>query len=215
MLWSRDVRRDPLTVRPPDASAAPPKGTVMEALRMPNVWLVARGIFATNTGGYSLTFWLPTTVKSLSGGSDNSALLYSGLFYLCGLVGVLYSGYSSDRSGDRKWHCVAAQVATGLLLAASTIPGQPFGLVMAWLFLTGLVVQAWPPPFWTLPATAASIGFINMCANLAGYLGNHLFGWLRSRGMTDSTGLLFLAGCYLLGGAIVSRVRVYHQKSPL
>jgi ACS family tartrate transporter-like MFS transporter len=130
-------------------------------------------------------------------------------------VGVLYSGYSSDKHGDRKWHCVAAQVATGLLLAASTIPGQPFGLVMAWLFLTGLVVQAWPPPFWTLPATAASIGFINMCANLAGYLGNHLFGWLRSRGMTDSTGLLFLAGCYLLGGAIVSRVRVYHQKSPL
>ena len=150
--------------------------------------------------------------------SRETALLagyYSGLFYLCGLVGVLYSGYSSDKHGDRKWHCVAAQVATGLLLAASTIPGQPFGLVMAWLFLTGLVVQAWPPPFWTLPATAASIGFINMCANLAGYLGNHLFGWLRSRGMTDSTGLLFLAGCYLLGGAIVSRVRVYHQKSPL
>jgi hypothetical protein len=50
---------------------------------------------------------------------------------------------------------------------------------------------------------------------LAGYLGNHLFGWLRSRGMTDSTGLLFLAGCYFVGGAIVSRVRVYHQKSPL
>ncbi len=198
-----------------DASAAPPKGTVMEALRMPNVWLLALGIFATNTGGYSLTFWLPTTVKSLSGGSDSSALLYSGIFYLCGLVGVLYSGYSSDKHGDRKWHCVAAQVTTGLLLAASTIPGQPFALVMVWLFLTGLFVQAWPPPFWTLPTTAASIGFINMCANLAGYLGNHLFGWLRSRGMTDSTGLLFLAGCYLLGGAIVSRVRVYHQKSPL
>jgi ACS family tartrate transporter-like MFS transporter len=214
--WLTAEERDHLEAElAADASAAPPKGTVMEALRMPNVWLLALGIFATNTGGYSLTFWLPTTVKSLSGGSDSSALLYSGLFYLCGLVGVLYSGYSSDKHGDRKWHCVAAQVATGLLLAASTIPGQPFGLVMAWLFLTGLVVQAWPPPFWTLPATAASIGFINMCANLAGYLGNHLFGWLRSRGMTDSTGLLFLAGCYLLGGAIVSRVRVYHQKSPL
>jgi hypothetical protein len=76
-------------------------------------------------------------------------------------------------------------------------------------------VQAWPPPFWTLPPTAASIGFINMFANLAGYLGNHVFGWLRARGMTDSGGLLLLAGCYLVGAAIVSRVRVYHQKSTI
>jgi ACS family tartrate transporter-like MFS transporter len=130
-------------------------------------------------------------------------------------VGVLYSGYSSDRSGDRKWHCIAGQVLTGLLLAASTIPGQPFGLVMVWLFLTGLATQSWPPPFWALPtitltasAAAASIGFINIFANLAGYLGNHLFGFLRSRGMSNGTGLLLLAGCYLLGGAIVSRVSV-------
>jgi sugar phosphate permease len=85
---------------------------VTEVLRLPNVWLLALAIFATNTGGYSLTFWLPTTVKSLSGGSDRSTLLYSGLFYLCGVAGVLYAGYSSDRSGDRKWHCIAGQVLT-------------------------------------------------------------------------------------------------------
>lgn len=191
------------------------KGTLSDALRSPNVWLLALGIFATNTGGYALTFWLPTTVKSLSGGSDRTALLYSGLFYLCGLVGVLYAGRAADRRGEGKWPCVAGQCATGILLIASTIPGQSFPLVMMWLLLTGLVVHSWPPPFWTLPPTAASIGFINMCANLAGYLGNHLFGLLRSRGMTDSGGLLFLAGCYLLGGAIVSRVRVYHQKSTI
>ena len=192
------------------------KVNVFEALRQPNVWLLALGIFATNLGGYSLTFWLPTTVKSLSGGSDSSALLYSGIFYLCGFFGVLYNGYASDKSGDRKWHCIAGQVATGLLLAASTIPGQPFGLVIAWLFLTGLVAHSWPPPFWALPtltltasAAAASIGFINIFANLAGYLGNHVFGYLRARGMTDSMGLLLLAGCYLVGGAIVSRVRVH------
>ena len=46
------------------------KVTVSQALRLRNVWLLALGIFATNTGGYALGFWLPTTVKSLSGGSD-------------------------------------------------------------------------------------------------------------------------------------------------
>src|SRR5204862_2186852 len=83
--------------------------------RLKNVWLLALGIFATNTGGLALAFWLPTTVKNLSGGSDHAALFYSGLFYTCGLVSVFVSGQSSDRSGDRKWHCVGGQIATALL----------------------------------------------------------------------------------------------------
>jgi len=219
--WLAPEERDYLEgvlAREAAAKDAVRKVKVSEALRLPNVWLLALGIFATNTGGYALAFWLPTTVKSLSGGSDRSTLLYSGLFYLCGVVGVLYSGYSSDRSGDRKWHCITGQVLSGLLLAASTIPGQPFALIMVWLFLTGLVVTSWSPPFWALPtitlsasAAAASIGFINSFANLAGYLGNHLFGFLRSRGMSDSRGLLLLAGCYLVGAAIISQVRVERE----
>jgi len=189
------------------------KITIRDALRMPNVWLLALGIFATNTGGYALTFWLPTTVKHLSGGSDHAALFYSGLFYACGLVSVFVSGQSSDRSGDRKWHCVAGQVATALFLAGSAIPGQPFALVMTWLFLTALAAYFWPSPFWALPtltltasAAALAIGLINMCANLAGYLGNHTLGWMKTRGFGESACLLFLASCYLLGGVLVSLV---------
>jgi ACS family tartrate transporter-like MFS transporter len=183
------------------------------ALKMPAVWLLALGILATNTGGYALTFWLPTTIKNLSGGSDRVTLLYTWLFYMCGLVGVFISGQSSDRSGDRKWHCVGSQVATALLLAGSAIHGQSFAVVMAWLCATGFVAYFWPSPFWALPtisltasAAAVSIGFINMCANLAGYFGNHITGWLRNHDASESTCLLFLAACYFVGGVLVSFV---------
>ncbi|MBM3845788.1 MAG: MFS transporter [Verrucomicrobia bacterium] len=203
------------------AKEATGKTTVWQALRMGNVWLLALGIFAANTGGYALAFWLPTTVKNLSGGSDQSALLYSGLFYACGLISVLVSGLSSDRSGDRKWHCVAGQIATGIMLGLSAIPGQSFPMVMTWLCLTGLAAYFWPSPFWALPtltltsaAAAVSIGFINMCANLAGYLGNHVNGWLRSNNASESTCLLFLAGCYLLGGIIISFLRLKKVDAP-
>jgi ACS family tartrate transporter-like MFS transporter len=192
--------------------------TIREALRTRNVWLLAMGIFATNTGGYALTFWLPTTIKNLSGGSDSSTLLYSGLYYLCGLVGVLYSGFLADRSGNRKWTCIGAMWLTGILLGLSAIPNQSFPVVMTWLLLTGLVATAWPPPFWALPgatltasAAAASVGMINMCANFAGYFGNHLIGWIKVRGASDSDCLFFLAAWYLLGGAIVSFVRVKNE----
>lgn len=195
--------------------------TVWQALRLRNVWLLAFGIFATNTGGYAFTFWLPTTVKNFSGGSIADVLWWSGLIYACGLVSVYLSGQSSDRTGDRKWHCVAGQIFTALFLAGSTIPGQPFWLVMIWLCLTGFAAYFWPSPFWALPtltltssAAAVSIGFINMCANLAGYLGNHNVGWLKAHGFGDHVCLLFLAACYLLGGVLVSFVRVPARATP-
>jgi len=204
-----------------EASAKEAKGriSVWSALRLRNVWLLALGIFATNTGGYGLTFWLPTTVKRLSHGSTSDALYYSGLFYACGLLSVFLTGRSSDRTGDRKWHCVAGQVLTALFLAGSTIPSQPFWLVMCWLCLTGFAAFSWPPPFWTLPtvaltasAAAVSIGFINMAANLAGYLGNQNVGWLRTHAISERACLLVLAGCYLLGGVLVSLVREMRVK---
>ena len=104
-------------------------------------------------------------------------------------------------------------MATAFFLVGSTLPGQSFPLIMGWLCLTGLAAYYWPSPFWTLPtltltssAAAVSIGFINMCANLAGYLGNHINGWLRGHQASESTCLLFLAGCYLLGGILISFV---------
>ncbi len=197
------------------------KITVWQALRLPNVWLLALGIFATNTGGYALAFWVPSMVKTLSGGTDHAALLYSGLFYACGLLGVYISGQSCDRTGDRKWHCVFGQAATALFLAGSALTGQPFVAIMAWLCLTGFTAFFWPSPFWSLPtltltasAAAVSIGFINMAANLAGWLGNSFMGWLKSHGYTESTCLLFLAGCYLVGAVLVSFVKI-QRTAPL
>ena len=88
------------------------------------VWLLALGIFATNTGGYSLVFWLPTAMGQLltetSRPADpDSVLSWMGLIYFWGIVGVLMSGRSSDWIGERKWHCIAGQVLTGACLIAS------------------------------------------------------------------------------------------------
>lgn len=222
--WPRDAKwltaaeRDWLSAQlESEARAKEASGnrSVWQALRQPNVWLLALGIFATNTGGYALTFWLPTTVKNLSGGSNSEALLYSALYYGCGLISVFLAGRSSDRTGERKWHCVTGQVCAALMLAGSAIPGQPFGATMVWLCGTALGAYFWMSPYWTLPtltltasAAAVAIGFINMCANLAGYLGNHNMGWLKAHGFNDQACLMSLAGCYLVGGLLISFVRV-------
>jgi ACS family tartrate transporter-like MFS transporter len=186
-----------------------------QALRLPAVWLLAVGVMIGNSGGYAMTFWLPTTVKNLSGGSDQMTLLYSGIYYACGIASVLVSGWSADRSGDRKWHAVGGMIATGLFLLCSTIPGQGFATQMIWLCLTALGAFFWIAPFWTLPsltltasAAAAATGLINMGANLAGYAGNHVTGWLRQQGYGESQCLQFLAACFIGGGLITSFLRL-------
>lgn len=186
-----------------------------QALRLPAVWLLAVGVMIGNSGGYAMTFWLPTTVKNLSGGADQMTLLYSGIYYACGIASVLVSGWSADRSGDRKWHAVGGMIATGLFLLCSTIPGQGFATQMIWLCLTALGAFFWIAPFWTLPsltltasAAAAATGLINMGANFAGYAGNHVTGWLRQQGYGESQCLQFLAACFIGGGLIISFLRL-------
>jgi MFS transporter, ACS family, tartrate transporter len=191
-----------------------------QAMRQPAVWLLAIGIMAVNTGGHALQFWLPTVVKNLLkdlgvSAGDGDVMNWLSLVYLCGFIGVLLAGRNSDRTGERKWHCVAGMTCTGVFLALSVVPGQPWGLVFFWLCLMGFFAWAWPPPFWVLPsqtlsaaAVAVSIGFINMCANIAGTFGNEIMGGMKDAGYADRACLLVLAGFYVVGGAIVSRLRV-------
>jgi ACS family tartrate transporter-like MFS transporter len=142
--WLTPAERDWLhetleAERSTDALNAPSLGQV---LRLPIVWLLALGIFATNTGGYALVFWFPTAMRqilfeSLMPSNSEAVLNWLFLVYGCGLAGVWLSGQSSDLSGERKWHCVAGQLMTGLCLMASVVPGQPWPLVLTWLCLTG------------------------------------------------------------------------------
>ena len=216
--WLTEAEREYIeTVLAEEAAAKEASGklSVRQALSLPAIWLLMVGILVCNCGGYALSFWLPTTVKNLSGGSDQMTLFYSGIFYSCGIVSVLISGQTADRTGDRKWHAVGGMVATGVFLACSVIPGQSFGTQMTWLCLTAFGAFFWISPFWTLPsltltasAAAAATGLINMGANIAGYLGNHATGWLRSHGYGETECLLFLATCFIAGGITLSFLRM-------
>ncbi|MBI2926265.1 MAG: MFS transporter [Verrucomicrobia bacterium] len=188
--------------------------SIWQALRERNVWLLALGICAANTGGYAFGFWLPTTIQQASGGSASAAAAWAALPYACGFFAVFLAGQSSDRTGERRLHTALGMALTAVFLAASTMPGQSFAGVMGWLCLTAAAAYFWPAPFWVLPtltltesAAAAAIGFINCFASLGGFFGSPVFGWLRDHGFSYRTCLLFLASCYLLGAVLICAVR--------
>jgi ACS family tartrate transporter-like MFS transporter len=184
------------------------------------VWHLAAVIFVTNLGGFGLIFWLPTLVKGLltqtgQATDDTTVLLWTMPVFLCGTAAVVLSGWSSDRTGDRKWHCFAGQVGAGSFIALSAIPGQPWAMVFVWLCAAGFWAYFWIAPYWVLPTlvmtssvAAVAIGTINICANVAGLVGQAAFGEMRDAGLTDGWSLLVIAGCYTGGGVVVARLRL-------
>jgi ACS family tartrate transporter-like MFS transporter len=108
---------------------------------------------------------------------------------------------------------------TGVLLAMTGISGQSWEMVFTWLCLMGFFTFFWPSPFWVLPTltlspavAAVAIGFINMCANIAGLVGNGIVGEMQKAGQSDRNCLLFLSGCYVAGGLIIALLRVPTSK---
>jgi ACS family tartrate transporter-like MFS transporter len=215
----RDWLESSLEVERREVAAA---GTISlgQTLGMRNVWLLALALLATNIGGYIFVFWLATVIEGLLASTGHNAgatnvLNWTGFVYLCGFLGVLVSGWSSDRSGDRKGHCIAGQLGAGFFLVLSVVPGQSWELVFVWLCLAGFFAMFWFSPFWVLPtlsltssAAAVSIGAINMCGNIAGAIGSPIVGMMKDAGWGDGAAMRFVAICFAAGAVFVALVRV-------
>ena len=125
--------------------------TVFQAFRQPNVILLSLALFSANLNSYTFVFWLPSVIKNASGLSVTAATLFSGLPYAAGLVAMVIVSYLSDRSGRRKFYTILPMVMTAAFLMLSSLPGQPFWLVILWLSLAGAGIYAGAPPSGSWP----------------------------------------------------------------
>jgi ACS family tartrate transporter-like MFS transporter len=157
---------------------------------------------------YGLSFFLPQIVKDF-GLSNVQAGFVTALPYLVGAIGMVLWGRHSDRTGERKWHVVMSFAAMVVGLGLASIAPSPV-TKMAVLCIAGWGFFSILPVFWTLPTAflsgagaAAGIAAVNSIGNLGGYFGPKIFGQLRDWTGTDFAGLMFLAGCAVIGAIIV------------
>jgi ACS family tartrate transporter-like MFS transporter len=129
---------------------------------------------------------------------------------------MVFMGWSSDRTGERRWHTaapcfvVAAAFAAWLFAPATAVAG------VALFSLAMVGINARLPGFWSLPtaflagtAAAASIGAINCIGNIGGFVGPYLVGKL-----TDVTGDYRSAVVGLIVFATVAGVLILSIKRP-
>jgi len=184
--------------------------TIGEALRHPEVVMLALVYFFGVTGSYGVSFWLPTIIKRLSGLPNLTVTLVSAIPYLCGLFVMLAIGWSSDRTGERRWHTATPLFIAGAALALSVEISSHLVAAIVMLTIATACVWTFLPPFWALPtamlsegAAAACIGLINSVGNLGGYAGPYVVGYLQTATGSASGGMSVLVVSLVMAGLLV------------
>lgn len=163
--------------------------------------------FGTVTANYGVVFFMPQIIAGLKASNVMTGVLAS-IPYLVGIAGLVLWGWSSDRSGERRWHLVAASALGCLGLAGAGWLGASYGAIAAMcvamigLYGTRAVFWAMPSAFLTGTAAAAAFAFINSISQIGGYVGPFVVGWIKDGTGSFEPALYFLAACSLLSAII-------------
>jgi ACS family tartrate transporter-like MFS transporter len=179
------------------------KISAVKALMNKRVWHLGLIGFTLNIGMYTLNFWMPQLIKTLSSGVSNSLIgVLVMIPHLVGLMVMVMVSRSSDRKQERRFHAAIPAIAAGIALASLGAAHSIFPTILL-LSLAALGIYSVYGPFYSLPgefltgfAAASGIALISSVANLGGFAGPYAIGWISQK-----TGSLY-------GGLAVTGVSV-------
>jgi len=200
-----------------DEEALQSKGKVharlSEVFRSGRIWLLCLIYFLLTVGIYGYEMWLPSIIKEFSGLSYSLVGLINAVPYVIAMVFMVWIGYHSDRTGERRWHVAIAAFSAALGFGLSAWLNNPF-LSLAALMMALIGLKSAMAPFWALSTTflsgtaaAGGIALINSVGNLGGFVGPTLVGVINDRTGSIENSLWILGGALLLMGILVLLIR--------
>jgi MFS transporter, ACS family, tartrate transporter len=183
--------------------------STLQALTYGRVWQLVAIYFGMLIGLYSLNFWAPQLVKSLSGRYSNS---FIGLLVmvpsLVGVAAMILISHSSDRTLERRYHVAIPAITGGVALVLLSATHSTF-FALVFLSFLAIGVYGFFGPFWALPSgfltgfsAAAGLALINSAGNLAGFVGPYAIGAISKRTGTLYAGLAF-SGIFMFAAALL------------
>src|SRR3984893_12430447 len=177
---------------------------LLDAFRLPAVWMLAGVYIVIQIGVYIVNLWIPLILSGLSqgDGSGDASLIarYATVPYLLAAIFTVVLGWSSDRWNERRGHLAGcmALAAVGFAWAAQA---QSIAVALCAMSLVAIGLWSTMGPFWALTtrmiggaAAAGGVAMITMIGALGGFVGPYVTGRLR-----DATHS-FVGGLYLIGG---------------
>jgi ACS family tartrate transporter-like MFS transporter len=190
---------------------------LLDAFRLPAVWLMAGVYIIIQIGVYIVNLWMPLILSGLSqgdGGRDASLIArYSTLPYLLAAIVTVVVGWSSDRSNERRGHLAGCMglAALGFAWAARA---DSISVALCAMSLVAIGLWSTMGPFWALTtrmiggaAAAGGVAMITMIGALGGFLGPYVTGRLRDATHSFAGGLYLISGLALVAAMLSLAVR--------
>lgn len=202
-----------LLARELEAQAAVRRYTVLEALRDREVLKLCLIYFLWITGFWGFSYWMPTVLKEVSGWSNAAIGRAIAAAMLASLVASLYTGHSSSKRGERRWHGAFHLFLAAIGMAGGALAKDPW-LFCGFMLLAAIGTYAPMSVWWSYPTTflsgmaaAGAIGLVNSMGNLGGFVGPYLTGWVRQATGSFAGAMLYLALSLAAAGALVLTLR--------
>ncbi|WP_175945168.1 MFS transporter [Burkholderia pyrrocinia] len=162
--------------------------------------------FCATTGGYGISFWLPSIVKATGVVSPLDIGLLTAIPFLSAIACMVFISRSADALRERKWHLVGTMsIGVAGLVCSIHFGSSTVGSIVA-LSIAAVGVYSAFPIFWSLPTAfltgvgaAAAIAFITSVGNIGGFVSSYLIGWVKQFSGSTDLAMLMLAGIYVVG----------------
>jgi MFS transporter, ACS family, tartrate transporter len=175
---------------------------LLDAFRLPAVWVLAGVYVIIQVGVYIVNLWMPLILSGLARGRGDASLIarYATVPYLLAAICTVAVGWSSDRTNERRGHLAACMALAAVGFAWAAIAPN-ISVALCAMSLVAIGLWSTMGPFWALTtrmiggaAAAGGVAIITTLGAVGGFLGPYVTGRLRDA--TDS----FASGLYLIGG---------------
>jgi ACS family tartrate transporter-like MFS transporter len=186
---------------------------LLDAFRLPAVWLLAVVYIIIQIGVYIVNLWMPLILSGLTRGegSGDASLIarYATVPYLLAAICTVVVGWSSDRSNERRGHLAFCMTlaAVGFAWAARA---QSISVALCAMSFVAIGLWSTMGPFWALTtrmiggaAAAGGVAVITTLGAVGGFLGPYVTGRLRDATQSFAGGL-YLVGALALVAAMLS-----------
>jgi MFS transporter, ACS family, tartrate transporter len=187
---------------------------IWEALLQPTVIQLTLIYFFAVSSIYSLSIWLPTFLKRASGMSNFAVTMLSIIPYVAVLFAMLFNGWHSDRTNERRWHTVVPLILGVIAFSLTILSGSHFWFAFACLIVASSA-NAFLPSFWPVPsaflgesAAAASIGLINSIGNLGSLVTPSVIGYFLDKTHSFTPGFLYVIASLLVAIFLMLTLRM-------
>jgi MFS transporter, ACS family, tartrate transporter len=184
--------------------------SALRALANSRVWRLACIAFTFQIAVYSMYFWMPQAVRSLSSVYSNTVVgILVMVPYIAGVVAMILVSRSSDRRLERRYHGAISLVVGGIALILLGTTGSLFLSIAIWTFVA-MGISGFNGPFWSLPSefltgssAASGIALITSVGSLGGFVGPYALGWISQKTANLYAGLAFAGASLLISATLM------------